>query len=110
MTVTRDDPEAWVPEDLWPQLVECAEEYMVEGRLLIPLSTLAARQGGVCQKSTWWKETSEPPCPRSGCKAGGVCRKHGGRRLLAGAEEYMVEGDFCHLVRAASMRKSIWLR
>ena len=27
----EDDPEAWVPEDLWPQLVECAEEYMVEG-------------------------------------------------------------------------------
>ncbi|MNF15563.1 hypothetical protein D3C80_2182270 [compost metagenome] len=27
----EDDPEAWVPEDLWPQLVECAEEYMQEG-------------------------------------------------------------------------------
>lgn len=27
----EDDPEAWIQEDLWPQLVECAEEYMAEG-------------------------------------------------------------------------------
>ncbi|MDF2401017.1 MULTISPECIES: hypothetical protein [Aeromonas] len=27
----EDDPDAWVSEELWPQLVECAEEYMQEG-------------------------------------------------------------------------------
>ncbi|MFQ1771891.1 hypothetical protein ACK37C_13945 [Aeromonas veronii] len=27
----EDDPDAWVPEELWPQLVECAQEYMEEG-------------------------------------------------------------------------------
>ncbi|MGL5597601.1 MAG: hypothetical protein ACRDDA_05680 [Aeromonas sp.] len=27
----EDDPDAWVPEELWPQLVECAQEYMDEG-------------------------------------------------------------------------------
>ncbi|MGL4250971.1 MAG: hypothetical protein ACRCR1_10180 [Aeromonas sp.] len=27
----EDDPDGWVPEALWPQLVECAQEYMEEG-------------------------------------------------------------------------------
>ncbi|PJG59586.1 hypothetical protein [Aeromonas cavernicola] len=27
----EDDPDGWVPEELWPQLVECAQEYMEEG-------------------------------------------------------------------------------
>ena len=55
----EDDPEAWVPEDLWPQLVECAEEYMVEGRLLSHLvPTLAARRVGM-RKSIWLRVTSD---------------------------------------------------
>ena len=27
----EDDPDAWVPEELWPQLGECAQEDMEEG-------------------------------------------------------------------------------
>ncbi|MGL5947624.1 MAG: hypothetical protein ACRCYV_00925 [Aeromonas sp.] len=27
----EDDPEAWVPDELWPQLVECSYEYMQDG-------------------------------------------------------------------------------
>lgn len=27
----EDDPDGWVPEALWPQLMECSLEYMAEG-------------------------------------------------------------------------------
>jgi hypothetical protein len=40
----EDDPDAWVPEELWPQLVECAEEYMVEGTSGHLVRALAAKR------------------------------------------------------------------
>lgn len=27
----EDDPDAWIPEEMWPQLVEIAEEFVAEG-------------------------------------------------------------------------------
>ena len=71
----EDDPEAWVPEELWPQPGECAERVYGGRRLLshLVLRTLAARQveraeeymvegdfGSSCPRALWlqggWSE------------------------------------------------------